>query len=124
MNKIYLLLSFILFLVIISMSYSASEVKSYVDGNVMLRVYTNDDGEIFKRIYYVDGVKNRMVEYVTDYYKVETYYNVKGNKEEVIKYLNGEVFDITNYTKGLYTSKSESLIYSKGESDSLSPFYL
>ncbi len=110
MNKIYLLLSFILFLVIVSMSYNASEVTSYVDGNVVLKVYTNGDGDVFKRIYYIDGIKNRMVEYKSESSVVETTFTSSGRKREVVEYRDGLVHDVTDYSKGLFTSSSETVL--------------
>ncbi len=63
MNKVYLLLSLFIFVLIVIMNYSPSEVQSYIAGDMMLKIYCEPDGTIIKREYYNNGVITRSLEY-------------------------------------------------------------
>lgn len=99
MNKVYLL-SFILLMLMISISYDASEVQSYVDGNVMLKVYSSPSGAIIKREYFIDGVKARVLEYSEDATTTETIYDTSGRKNTVNIFQNGQLTKTTSYKVG------------------------
>lgn len=101
MNKVYLLLSFFIFVLIIIMSYDASEVQSYIDGNIMLKVYTSPNGSIIKREYFIDGTVARMLEYSEDATTKETLYDEEGKKVMVNIFENGVLVKTTNYKIGI-----------------------
>ncbi len=106
MNKVYLLLSFFIFVLIVFFSYDASEVKSYVDGNVMLKVYCDSDGTILKREYYVNGVLSRVLEYREAMISVERIYDEQGKKIVVNHFDNNQLVKSKNYSKGFFPTAS------------------
>lgn len=102
MNRVYLLLSFLLFMLIIFISYDASEVQSYIDGNIMLKVYSLPAEGIVKREYFVDGIRARMLEYTDDSTTTETIYDSTGRKITVNIFENGKLIKTTNYKAGFW----------------------
>ncbi len=107
MNKIYLLVSFLLLTVLVINTYDGSEVKTYTDGVLTLRVHCDSQGAVFKREYLVEGVVRRAVEYEQDNVKIETVYDEQGNKMLVNKYTNDQLVKSVNYNNGIYTGTNE-----------------
>lgn len=105
--KAYLLLSAMIFVSIIYTTVNASEVTTYIDGDVMLKVYTMPNGGVAKREYYVAGTKVRCIKYKNNMIKVETLYDTAGKKVLVNKYIDNQVVKTVTYNHGVYESTKE-----------------
>lgn len=102
--KVYLLLSAMFLVSIIYTTAYTSEVATYVDGDVMLKVYTSPKGGVLKREYYVAGTKVRCIKYEDNMIKIETLYGESGKKALVNKYMNNQVVKTVTYNRGIYES--------------------
>lgn len=102
MNKFYLLLSFLCFLLVVSLTQDSSQVQSYVDGDVMLKIYYQPDGTVLKREYYIDGVLTRALEYSDDMMRVERLYDENGRKVTVNQFDNNHLVSTTHYRNGIF----------------------
>ncbi len=107
MNKVYLLVSFLLLTVLVINTYDGSEVMTYTDGVLTLRVHCDSQGAVLKREYLVEGVVRRVVEYEQDNVKVATIYDEYGNKLLVNKYANSTLVKSVNYNNGIYAGTNE-----------------
>lgn len=108
MNKVYLLLSVIIFGLIIMMTVDTNDVQSYIAGNQMLKVYSTTEGTILKREYYVNGIISRVLEYHDNMISIERIYNEQGEKVTVNHYQDNQLIKSTNYRKGFIPVKVNS----------------
>ncbi len=105
--KVYLLLSAMILVTLIYTTVDASEVTTYIDGDVMLKVYSMPSGGVLKREYYVAGTKVRCIKYKNNMIKLETIYDESGKKAFVNKYIDNQVVKTVTYNHGIYESTTD-----------------